>query len=336
METLRLVATLLPMAVSSGINLYATILVAGLAIQFKWVEGTPAGLAPLGTWPVIIVAGFFFLVESLADKIPFVDNIWDVIHTIVRPLGACFIGFAMLGEADPIVMVIAGLFAGTIALASHSGKAGARISMNVMSPVENVSNITVSAVEDIAAGLLTYTALKYPYEAMIAAIVILILMAIIVPTLLRWAWYVVTALIVWIKSLGQKLLNKTIMSDDLPAEHTLLLHPKTPEFASACKAQNIRGANGRSGYLSVSKDELAFTYNTRSGSQIWRLSTGQMASTALRKGWLMDVVEVHYIDSKAKSQKCAFAFLKDRTTLAERFALRLKWLIGAARNTQQG
>lgn len=323
METLHLLATLLPMSVSSGINLYATVLVAGLAIQFRWIEGTPSGLDVLGTWPIILIAGFLFILEALADKIQFIDNLWDIVHTVIRPLGACFIGFAILGQANPIIMVIAALFAGSVALASHGGKAGARISMNVLSPSENISNIAISAAEDFGAGLLTFIALKYPFQAMIIAIIILILMAFIVPALMRWAWYVVTGLFVWIKSLGQKLLNRTVQSDLLPSEHIALIHPKKTEFASLCKAQNVKNANGQSGYLSVIGDELAFTYKTWFGSKVWRVGINQVIAVSLRKGWLMDILEIHYINNN-KKQKSAFAFLKDRTPLAEKFVLRLK------------
>jgi hypothetical protein len=324
METLTLLATLLPMSVSSGINLYATILMAGLSIQFKWVEGVPSGLDVLGSWPIIIVAGFFFILEALADKIPLIDHVWDMIHTVVRPLGACFIGFAVLGQADPVIMVIAALFAGSVALASHGGKAGARIAMNVMSPAENISNIAVSTAEDFGAGILTFIALKYPFEATAIAIVILMLMALIVPSLLRWAWYFAKASFVWVKSLGQKLLNTQVQPDNLPSDHVVLLHPKKPLLASACKAQNVKSANGRSGYLALFVDELTFTYNTWFGSKLWRLSLKKMISISLRKGWLMDVLEVHYLDDKNKKQKSNFAFLKDRTVLAEKIISKLK------------
>jgi hypothetical protein len=278
----------------------------------------------LGTWPVIITAGIFFLLEALADKIPFVDNLWDLVHTVVRPLGACFVGFAILGKANPMIMVIAALFAGTIALASHSGKAGARISMNVMSPAENISNIVVSSAEDVGAGLLTFIALKYPFQAASIAIIILILMATIIPSLLRWSWYVLNGIFVWIKSLGQKLLNKTVQPDNLPSEHTALLHPQKAELASLCKAQNVKNANGRSGYLSLAGNDLVFTYNTWFGAKVWRINTSQIIASSLTQGWLMDVLEIHYVDHKNKKHKSVFAFLKDRTPLAEKFSLRLK------------
>lgn len=325
METLTYLATLLPLAVSSGINLYATILIAGLSIQFNWVHGVPEGLTVLGSWPVIAIAGFFFVIEALADKIPLFDQIWDLIHTIVRPLGAFFLGFAVLGQADPMIAVIAALLAGGIALTSHGGKAGARVAMNVMSPAENISNIVVSTLEDLTAGSLTYIALKYPFQASIIAVTILILLALIVPSLLRWAFFVAKGFFVWIKSLGQKLFKIQVVSDELPAEHLDQVRPKTPILTSVCKAQNVKKANGRSGYLVVFLDEVIFFYNSRMGQiKKWQVDLTKLTGISIRKGWLVDVMEIRYLDEKGRNKKSNFAFLKDKSPLAEQMVTQLK------------
>jgi hypothetical protein len=191
-DALRIISTLLPLAVSSGINLYATVLIAGLCIRFGWIQNTPAGLDVLAAWPVIVVAALCYAMEFLADKIPFVDNLWDVIHTVIRPLGAALIGVAALGKSDPLVVVLAGLTMGSVALVSYAGKAGSRVALNVVSPAENVSNIGVSLGEDIAAGALTVTALKYPLVAGALALFILLAMVTFVPRLLRWSWFVLS------------------------------------------------------------------------------------------------------------------------------------------------
>jgi hypothetical protein len=324
METLRTIATLLPLALTSGINLYATVLVAGLSIRFGWVQDTPPGLDVLASWPVIIIAGIFFLMEALADKIQFIDNLWDLIHTVIRPLGATMIGFAVLGDANPMVMVIAAMAAGGIALASHSGKAGTRVALNVMSPAENVKNMTISVGEDALAGFLTFLALKYPFVASGIGVVILVSMAVFVPQLLGWAWFIVTSIFAWFKSLGQKVLKREMKSDCPPASQMALLQHQVPEIASRCKAQGIRGANGRNGFASIiGKESLVFTYSTWFGSYAWHVDLGQIVGTYLRRRVLMDVLEVHYRDDKQKERKVQFVFMKDRSLLAEQLATRL-------------
>jgi hypothetical protein len=88
-----------------------------------------------------------------------------MIHTFIRPVGGALIGLAALGKVDPLLGALGALAAGGIALTSHGGKASARVALNVISPAENISNITVSTTEDVAAGGLAFLALKYPYAA---------------------------------------------------------------------------------------------------------------------------------------------------------------------------
>jgi hypothetical protein len=97
MEALRTLATMLPISLTSGINLYATVLVIGLSIRFGWVQDAPAGLHAMSSVPVLVVAGVFYLVEFLADKIPFVDNAWDTVHTVIRPVGAALLVLSVIG-----------------------------------------------------------------------------------------------------------------------------------------------------------------------------------------------------------------------------------------------
>ena len=324
MDTLRLFATLLPLAVSSGINLYATILTAGLAIQFHWVEGTPPGLDILGSWPVIIIAAALFSLEVLADKIQFIDNLWDIVHTIIRPLGACFIGLAAMGKADPVVVIIATMFVGSIALVSHSGKAGARIAINLMSPHENLTNVIISTIEDIGASLLTYISLQHPFEALGIAILFLALIILIVPNMLRWAWFILTGFFIWIKSLGHSLLKKEIQPDLMPAEHLVLLYPNQPIITGKCKAQNIKGGNGRTGYLALLDNHLVFTFNSWSGIHKWQISLDQIIAISNQKGWFMDTLVVFYVIENQRRQKAVFVFLKDHASIAKKFAESIK------------
>lgn len=132
----------------AGVNLYLTVLVAGCAVRFQWLElaGTYEQMSVLGHPWVLGVAGVLFLIEFFADKIPWLDSLWDTIHTIIRPAGAIFIALAVLGDLDPLATTIAVLLSGTAALSTHGTKSGVRAMLN-LSP-EPVSNSVASVTED--------------------------------------------------------------------------------------------------------------------------------------------------------------------------------------------
>jgi hypothetical protein len=148
LDILQQLGLALGFAALSGINLYLTTLVAGLAIRFNWINlaNEYEQMAVLGNWWVIGVAAVLFLVEFFADKVPWLDSAWDTVHTIVRPAGGIFLALAAMGELDPTAAVIAGLLAGGASLATHSAKAGGRLLIN-LSP-EPVSNSVASVGED--------------------------------------------------------------------------------------------------------------------------------------------------------------------------------------------
>ena len=148
MEILEQLGVALGFATLAGVNLYLTTFLAGLAIRFDWLTlaGKYEQLEILaGPW-IIGVSGVLFAIEFFADKIPWVDSTWDVLHTIVRPVGGVLLALAALGELDPTLSVIAGLLAGGTTLTTHLAKAGGRLFIN-LSP-EPVSNIAASTAED--------------------------------------------------------------------------------------------------------------------------------------------------------------------------------------------
>jgi hypothetical protein len=138
----------LGLATLAGVNLYLTVLVAGCAVRFHWFDlsGAYQQMEVLGHPWVLGVAGTLFVIEFVADKIPWVDSMWDVAHTVIRPAGAIFLSLAVLGEMDPVAMTVAGLLAGTAALSTHGTKSGLRAFLN-LSP-EPVSNSVASVAED--------------------------------------------------------------------------------------------------------------------------------------------------------------------------------------------
>jgi hypothetical protein len=148
MTLIEQLGTALGLASLAGINLYLTVLIAGLAVRFNWLDLASAheSLAVLGDPWVISVAAVFFVIEFFADKVPWLDSLWDTIHTVIRPAGGIYLGLATLGDLDPAMTCIAVLATGGAALSTHGTKAGVRAFLN-LSP-EPVSNSVASVTED--------------------------------------------------------------------------------------------------------------------------------------------------------------------------------------------
>lgn len=159
----------------SGWRLYLTVFVTGLAMRLGWIS-LPENLQLLDAlaspW-VLAISAFGALAEFFADKILWLDSIWDTIHTAVRPLGGALLALAVVDASDPVWQVVVFLLGGGAVLISHGAKAGARALVNT-SP-EPVSNAVVSTGEDIAAGGLLFLAFANPVAALIIASVMLML-----------------------------------------------------------------------------------------------------------------------------------------------------------------
>jgi hypothetical protein len=320
MDTLRTLAILLPLSLTSGIDLYATVLTAGVLMRTGVLQNVPASLAVLASWPVIIVAAIFFLADFFADKIPFVDNLWDIIHTVIRPCGAAILGATALGEVNPTVAVVGALVAGGIALTSHAGKAGTRAMLNIMSPLENVTNIAVSIGEDVFVIGLTALAFTHPYLTAAIALVILLALIVTIPLLFSWMFFTIRSVFSWMRHLGHRLTNHTIPSDILPTSHMKLLGHRLPTIASRAKAVNVKGVGGRTGYVSLNNSSLSFTYTGWWKSNLWSVYREQIVASYHIRKTLSEILEIHYKDDDRKERVVRFAFLKDRSSLAHMIA----------------
>jgi hypothetical protein len=179
MELLVSLGRSLGFSLTSGVNLYATVAILGLAARFDWVT-LPAQYDVFASDWVIGLSLLLYAVEFVADKIPWIDSMWDSVHTFIRPVGGALVAVATLGDASPGLEVIIALLGGTVAAGSHFTKASTRVAANA-SP-EPFSNWALSFMEDafvIGLGLL---ALKYPLAAFV--VTILILVAIVLA--MRW------------------------------------------------------------------------------------------------------------------------------------------------------
>jgi len=185
MDIIDQLSIALGFATLAGLNLYLTVFVTGLAIRLQWVLLAPEyqNLEVLGHPAVLVAAGIFFLLEFFSDKIPWIDSLWDTLHTLVRPAGGAFLAISTLGDTTPAFDVIIALLAGSATLASHGFKASTRLAVNA-SP-EPVSNVAVSVAEDVVVlgglGLMTLS----PKLVGVLALVFLALVVFFAPRLLR-------------------------------------------------------------------------------------------------------------------------------------------------------
>ena len=174
---------------AAGVNLYATVAILGLAARYGWVD-LPPQFQVFNNGFVIGTAIVLYLVEFFADKIPYVDSLWDLIHTAIRPLGGALIAVATLGDASPGVEGLVALLGGTVAAGSHLTKTSTRAVANT-SP-EPASNWALSVAEDVFVVGLGYLALEHPIAALVVAGVLLVLIvvfaAVIIRTVKRWFW----------------------------------------------------------------------------------------------------------------------------------------------------
>jgi hypothetical protein len=187
MSAVEIIGLAASVSLLAGWRLYLCVFAVGLAMQTGWVE-LPVQLKALdilaNPW-IIGVAGVGAVAEFFADKLMWVDSAWDVVHTLVRPVGGALLALAIVDPASPEWQVAALLLGGGASLLTHGAKASGRAVVNA-SP-EPVSNAIVSTGEDILTGGLLLLALANPIAAV--AIAVLILLATLAAlVLLRRLW----------------------------------------------------------------------------------------------------------------------------------------------------
>ena len=183
MSAVELIALASTVSLLAGWRLYLVTFAVGLAMKFGWVA-LPQQLHALdvlaNNW-IIGVAGLGALAEFFADKIAWVDSLWDAVHSVARPVGGALLSMAIIDGGDPAWQVGSFLLGGGAALLAHAGKAGARAIVNA-SP-EPFSNVVVSTGEDVATVSLLGLAVANPVAAALIALILVIVSV----------WLVVTA-----------------------------------------------------------------------------------------------------------------------------------------------
>lgn len=175
MSAVELIALASTVSLLAGWRLYLVTFVVGLAMKFGWIALPQQlhALDVLANYWIITIAGIGTIAEFFADKVPWVDSLWDTIHSVVRPVGGALLSMAIIDGGDPAWQVGSFLLGGGAALLAHAGKAGARALVNA-SP-EPFSNIAVSTSEDVATAGLLGLAIANPIAAALIALILVIL-----------------------------------------------------------------------------------------------------------------------------------------------------------------
>ncbi len=183
MDLLVTAGRTLGFSLAAGVNLYATVAILGLSTRFGIVDLPPQFAAFNHPW-IIGLALALYLVEFVADKMPWVDTVWDTVHTLVRPLGGALIAVSTLGEASPWLQGLTAVVGGTLAAGSHFTKAGTRAAVN-LSP-EPFTNWSLSLAGDAFVIGLGMLALTYPVAALAVTAVCVVTIILLARWLVGW------------------------------------------------------------------------------------------------------------------------------------------------------
>ena len=184
MNPIEILGLALGAGFSSGLNLYATIATLGLLERFGVIH-LPPSLHGLSHSAVLGIAVVLYVLEFFADKIPYIDTAWDVIHTFIRPPAAAFLAYSAAGAAPTEWRWGAALLAGGVALTSHGTKASARAAVNTTP--EPFSNWALSFGEDVLAVWLTWMATAHPLATIVIVVALVALSAFLLFHLFRFA-----------------------------------------------------------------------------------------------------------------------------------------------------
>ncbi len=184
MGTIQALSLAMGTAWTSGINLYATVAALGIASRLEMIQ-LPPGLEVLSHPGVIAIACIMYVIEFVADKVPYVDTGWDVLHTFIRVPAGAILAARSLGDVNPALELMAVLGGGTLALVAHGTKATTRLAINA-SP-EPFSNWAASVAEDVTVLGGVWLMFNHPIVMIILVLAFLALMVWLTPKVFRLA-----------------------------------------------------------------------------------------------------------------------------------------------------
>jgi hypothetical protein len=170
------------LAYAAGLNLYATVAVTGLAVRLGWVQHVPTTIEPFANHFVLGLALVFYIVEFIATLVPGVASAWETLHSLIRPPAAAVLAAATAWHGDPVIVLIAALAGGGVAIATHTTKLGLRYAIDASpEPLTNgVANITELA-------LVSAVAIAIWHHPIITIVVALSVLALLI-FLVRLIW----------------------------------------------------------------------------------------------------------------------------------------------------
>ena len=185
MQILEQLGLALGLASLAGLNLYLTVFLTGMLVRFDVLHlaAKYQNIEVLGHDWVLIAAGVLYAIEFVADKVPWIDSLWDSVHTLIRPIGGTMLAMQALGEMPAHFEVVGALLAGGAALTTHSAKAGTRLLVN-HSP-EPASNIALSIAEDIIVVAGTLIMVLKPIIALCLFTIVIVTLWLVLPRMFR-------------------------------------------------------------------------------------------------------------------------------------------------------
>ncbi|RPI29356.1 MAG: DUF4126 domain-containing protein [Acidobacteria bacterium] len=159
-------------SLTAGLNLYITVLTLGLMHRYE-ILSLPGQLEGLSNPWVMAAAAVLLVIEFVADKVPYVDNIWDSVHTFIRVPAGAFLASSAMGDAPSHITWIAALLGGFVTLTSHGAKTSTRLAVN--STPEPFTNWFLSITEDVLSLGLLWLVSSHPYVAVVSALILLLI-----------------------------------------------------------------------------------------------------------------------------------------------------------------
>jgi hypothetical protein len=200
MDMAQLMALAAALGWASGIRLYLVVFITGLAGMLGWLP-LPSGLQLLQHPVMLAGSGFMLFVEFFADKIPGVDSLWDMVHSVIRVPAGAALAAGVFGADSATMSSVAGLLGGALAATSFATKASTRAAVNT-SP-EPFSNIAVSLLEDGLVMGMMWLATNHPVAFGITLAIVLVL-----------SLWLLLALVKYLKAIWRKL-SGWFSKDDL-------------------------------------------------------------------------------------------------------------------------
>ena len=183
MQHLVTLAQALGVAYASGISLYATVALLGIAQRMEWISPLPGGLSVVGSVWVIGIAGTLYVFEMLATLVPGVASVWETFHTVIRPPAAAALAVLTAWQGDPLFTVLAGLLGGTLAIGTHATKLGLRYAIDT-SP-EPVTNGMANAAELGVVASVAFFVWNHPFVTLGLALALLVVLVLAVRAIWR-------------------------------------------------------------------------------------------------------------------------------------------------------